>query len=145
MSYYLFLDDIRYPHQATIHSSEVETEHFIIPAPSLQSISQIPDGSWEVVRSYNQFVAIIEARGLPKAVSFDHDLHDEHMRHYFNVTARSGIIEYDKLEHKTGKQCAEYFLDKWRDSKHTKKPKIFIHSANAWGRAEIAKALQELL
>lgn len=78
-------------------------------------------------------------------VSFDHDLHEEHMDHYFAVTATSGVIEYTNLKIKTGKHCAEYFVDKWNKSGYTHKPKTFVHSANKWGAIEIKKILNELL
>lgn len=145
MSYYLFLDDIREAKDAFIYPRR-EEDGKIILGSTLQEKSGIPNGSWQVVRSYDAFATCIEEFGLPLAVSFDHDLHDEHMLHYFNVTSATGEIHYHKLTIKTGKHCAEFFLDKWRNSNHNGvKPKIFIHSANQWGAEEIKKTLQELL
>ena len=46
MSYKLFLDDIRNP----------------------------LDNGWEIVRSYEEFLTIIQERGKPRSISFDHDL-----------------------------------------------------------------------
>lgn len=142
--YFLFLDDIRDPKDACIYPRRGEDGKILLGS-TLENKSGIPNGSWKIVRSYDAFVACIEELGIPLAVSFDHDLADEHMLHYFNEASATGKIDYNKLTIKTGKHCAEYFLDKWRNSKHNGvKPKIFIHSANQWGAAEIQKALQEL-
>ena len=61
----LFLDDIRIPKDA---------------------IGLVPDkynqfyfsNDWEIVTNYDDFVEYIELNGVPKFVSFDHDLADFH-------------------------------------------------------------------
>lgn len=40
----------------------------------LDDIRNPPDSSWEVVRSYSEFVEWVQANGLPDQISFDHDL-----------------------------------------------------------------------
>jgi hypothetical protein len=99
---------------------------------------------WEIVRNYNDFCEFIDKFGIPEIVSFDHDLDTSHMEHYFNVTLKTGVIEYENLKIPTGKHCAEYFVDKWKEAG---KPKVYVHvhSANRWGQTEIKNVLKELL
>jgi hypothetical protein len=55
MSYNLFIDDERYPHDITwmIGHNEIE---------------------WVIVRSYEEAMSYVLANGFPKLISFDHDL-----------------------------------------------------------------------
>lgn len=130
----LFLDDIRTPKDGFLYAEK----KLLLEASNTQNCE------WEVVRNYNDFCAFIDKFGLPAVVSFDHDLHTEHIEHYFDVTSKTGIIEYGNLKHKTGKHCAEYFMEKWREAK---KPEvsIYVHSANRWGQTEIKNILKEAL
>jgi hypothetical protein len=130
----LFLDDIRYPADAFIYDEQIK----------LINKTGILDCEWNIVRNYKDFCEFIDTFGVPKAVSFDHDLCMEHMRHYHDVTSKTGVIEYGNLKTKTGKHCAEYFVDKWREAG---KPdvEVYIHSANRWGQIEIRNVLKELL
>ena len=66
MKYNLFLDDERMPYQVGNYIYPVE----IKPLYRLET--------WEIVRNYEEFVKIIEGRGLPSLISFDHDLADIH-------------------------------------------------------------------
>jgi hypothetical protein len=130
----LFLDDIRMPDAAFIYEERIK----------LIDKSGIQNCEWHIVRNYEDFCEFIDTFGIPEAVSFDHDLTMEFMRHYYDVTSKTGVIEYGNLKTKSGKHCAEYFVDKWRESG---KPdvKVYIHSANRWGQIEIKKVLKELL
>lgn len=74
------------------------------------------DGELIWVRDYDSFVLIIETRGLPKIVSFDHDLG----------------------EGKDGKDCANFLVN------HCMKfeiplslPEYFVHSQNPVGKENI--------
>jgi hypothetical protein len=77
-------------------------------------------------------------------VSFDHDLHFEHIRHYHDVTQPTGgVIEYGNLEHKTGKSCAEFLVRKWEEC--GKPPlRVYIHSANQYGAKNIKEVLKPI-
>lgn len=128
MSYNLFLDDVRKPKDAWLYPQLVNlVEHTGIE-------------NWVAVRNYEDFTAMIRNGGIPKVVSFDHDLHFEHMRHYFDVTQKIGIVEYGNLKVKTGLSCAQYLIDACRESK-TPLPTCYVHSANEVGRANIKKLL----
>ena len=130
----LFLDDIRVPNDAWIYPERVK----------LLEKTDTHNCEWEIVRNYNDFCEFINKYGIPEIVSFDHDLDTSHMEHYFNITSKTGVIEYEKLKIPTGKHCAEYFVDKWKEAG---KPKVhvLVHSANRWGQTEIKKVLKELL
>lgn len=130
MSYNLFLDDLRQPSEAYLMDERTtlfEKTHSL---------------DWEIVRTYEQFVSMIEMRGIPQRVSFDHDLHVEHIRHYFEHTITTGYIEYGNFRQKTGKHCADYLVSKLHKLKEPL-PQCFVHSANEVGRKEIRKALQK--
>ena len=143
MSYNLFLDDLRKPEHAYIYPKR-DSGSVIITSSSLKNLSGIDNDDWVIVRSYEEFVSTIEERGLPAAVSFDHDLDEEHIRHYYKVTESTGVIEYGNLKIKTGKHCAEYFVDQCKKLKPKNLPEVFIHSANKWGIEEIKKVLEQL-
>jgi hypothetical protein len=143
MSYNLFLDDIRKPEHAYIYPKR-DGSGLIIDARSLKRCSGVDDADWIVVRDYNSFVDTIEERGLPDVVSFDHDLHEEHINHYFNVTQDTGVIEYANLKEKTGKHCAEVFIEKCKQLQPQKLPDVYVHSANKYGAIEIKRVLEQL-
>src|SRR3989304_12601 len=92
MSYNLFLDDERQP--ACLGDTR----------------------TWEVVRSYQEFVSKVNSCGLPQLISFDHDLSgqqytatDEQMR---------DIIYSDPLwKDKTGYACAYWLINYCRETK----------------------------
>lgn len=110
MSYNLFLDDERKP-------SDVR---WLI----------LPKVEWVIARNYNEFTKILEEKGIPEIVSFDHDLADEH---YNPETWRQQDPQYKE---KTGYECAKFFkaycekLQQWPNE-------IFIHTMNPVGRENI--------
>jgi hypothetical protein len=124
MSYNLFLDDLRNPEAAFLYDrrcSLFEASHQTI---------------WHVVRSYKEFVECIRRSGIPERVSFDHDLHFEHL------TDNYDHIDYSKYVNKTGKECAE-FLVKCVQEQNAIMPIYYIHSANIVGRKNIAQVLRQ--
>jgi len=143
MHYNLFLDDLRRVENAYIYP-RITPEHTVTHVKSLVDASGIPIEDWIVVRNYEDFAKTIELLGLPAVVSFDHDLAESHMKHYFEVSSISGIIEYEKLKEKTGKHCAEFLVDMWNKSGRIKPIKTFVHSANIYGVVEIEKVLKQL-
>src|SRR5882672_2251390 len=98
MTYKLFLDDIRQP----------------------------PDDTWVIARSYEEGVNIVQERGFPSVVSFDHDL--------------------GKWDEKTGKDFANFLID--YDLDHniiTGDFKFVVHSANPAGAANIQSIMDGYL
>lgn len=132
MSYNLFLDDMRIPSKAFIYRNKV----------SLKDASGISDHDWAIARTHDDFVKMIDFVGIPNVVSFDHDLAFEHMRHYFDVTATCGVIEYGNLKTPTGKSSAEYLVKKCKELNVTL-PICYVHSANEVGVIEILKVLNQ--
>lgn len=114
MSYYLFLDDERKPSNVTW-----------IPMPNVL---------WTIVRNYDQFVSMIEERGIPEFISFDHDLADEHYVAYLE-----GRSDYGP--EKTGYDCAKWLVDHCLE-KEAPIPNYQVHSLNHIGRENINSYLE---
>lgn len=72
---------------------------------------------WVVVRSFEEFVATIEQRGVPTEISFDHDL---------------GWDEARNCELPSGYDCA-----KWLVAQGLLVERFHVHSANPVGAANI--------
>lgn len=142
MSYNLFLDDLRSPEDAYIYPRR-DDNNIIIASRSLKEQSGVENCDWVIVRNYADFVKTLDLLGLPDIVSFDHDLHEEHIQHYYEVTQKIGIIEYANLKHKTGKQCAEAFVQLCQKLNPEKPPQVYVHSANQYGAIEIKNVLSQ--
>ena len=101
------------------------------------------------VLNYEEFVKWIEMFGLPNAISFDHDLADEHytQEYFWNDYQESKKYQEWKSNHyqeKTGMDCAKWLVDYCIDNKE-KLPKIFVHSANPVGADNIKYLLDNFL
>ena len=124
----LFLDDVRSPKDA---------------------IGLIPDkhnkfyweNDWEVVKDYNEFVLYIETNGVPKFVSFDHDLGDTAMDEYFRNVETKGTLDYDNIKEKTGFDCAKFLVEYCMDENQPL-PEYLVHSANPVGKKNIESYLE---
>lgn len=112
-NYNLFLDDNRIP----THVTWVD-----IPK----------DQHYSVVRNYQEFVDIITLRGLPKFVTYDHDLSDCHYGHGL----KGDNIPYDKYTEKTGYDCAKWLVE-YCMKKKVKHPSYMVHSMNPVGKSNI--------
>ena len=125
MSYNLFLDDLRFPEDVKW-----------VKLPSVQ---------WEIVRDYNQFVEIIQKKGVPRMVSFDHDLADEHYKEFFACNKEGvinkGKIRYEKLTEKTGYHCAMW-LSQFCVDKGLPLPLYYLHSMNGPGCQNIFSVME---
>lgn len=131
----LFLDDIRKPTDVKVAYHNGAYEEF----PSLFS--------WEIVRSYEEFVGFIKKNGLPTVISFDHDLSWEHYPKEGPIVEgdwRTGKIKlpYDSYKEKTGYHAAqwlvEYCLERGLDL-----PESYVHSFNPVGRQNIIDYLNQ--
>lgn len=138
MSYYLFLDDERKPGDVTWVT--------------------LPSAVYQVVRSYGEFVAHIEAHGIPAYVTFDHDLADAHYTAMLKEAQieqdtkfkfwMPGDDEYSGLNitvdygpEKTGYDCAKWLADYCADNGH-KFPNYAVHSMNPVGSARIKNYIE---
>lgn len=96
--YNLFLDDMRNPNKFL---DDVRT--------------------WEIAKSYTEFVKIIQARGMPGFISFDHDL------------------PYQNPEHpveKSGYDCARWLIEYCMKTSQPL-PEFQVHSMNPNGKINI--------
>jgi hypothetical protein len=111
----------------------------LVPMPTAQN-------GWTIVRSYEEFVGTITKQGLPKFIAFDHDLHFEHMKDYFEVSKIENRIinplklNYSKYRHKTGYHCA-YWLSEYCKANNLKVPAFVAHSMNHIGARNITTLL----
>lgn len=120
MSYNIFLDDIRYP---------VTTLHVNLPLVE-----------WTIVRSYDEFVRTIKQRGLPKLITFDHDLASIHYPTSEDEMSLNHRIQYDSMKEKTGYHCALWLIDYCMDNGYWL-PEFMVHSMNPAGKRNIIQVL----
>lgn len=113
-NYNLFLDDIRIPTQVTW-----------VDIPK--------DQHYSVVRNYQEFVDLITLQGLPKFVTYDHDLSD---CHYGFVDLNNNEIPYDAYVEKTGYDCAKWLVN-YCMKNGVKHPPYVVHSMNPVGKQNI--------
>ena len=99
----------------------------------LDDLRQPPDFTWDVVRSYDQFITWIKLNGVPDIISFDHDLGQEHYEFVdWSGNAIGTEIPYDKFTEKTGYDCA-----KWLVEQGLLPRKYQVHSMNIVGKKNI--------
>jgi hypothetical protein len=121
MSFYnLFLDDFRNPEDAY--------EFRLNPVYLLEH--------WIIVCNYDEFINYIEQHGLPKIVSFDHDLGEEHYEKQ---------LPYDQYTEKTGYDCAKWLINYCIDHNKKLPATILIHSMNVAGSYNIQSLFESYL
>jgi hypothetical protein len=121
MIYKLFLDDIRGVRDVFPHARLYE---------------------WIVVKNYNEFVEVIQKKGLPFFVSFDHDLsleHDPCFEPDGGINSQKKI-PYDEYKERTGYHAAKWLVEYCMDNNLTL-PKWNVHSANPVGAGNIESYL----
>ena len=114
MSYKLFLDDVRRP----------ETTYTYMELPVFL------EDDWIIVRNYYAFITLIEKKGMPDVIAFDHDLADIHYK--------VQDFDYDREDYeKTGYHCAKWLIDYCMDNNEELPKEIIVHSMNPYGSANI--------
>jgi len=130
--YNLFLDDIRIP------------EHVL----HYQSGRMYESEPWVIVRSYSEFIACIEERGLPNMVSFDHDLADEHLtpEEYWGDYDKSKAHQESRQPYieKTGLDCARWLITLCIETRQDL-PIYYCHSQNPVGKDNILHLLDNFV
>ena len=114
MAYNLFIDDFRMPKDAFAY----------------MKLPQYITKEWIVVRNFYAFITIIQNKGIPDSISFDHDLSDSHYNTELN-------IPYDQYTEKTGYHCAKWLIDYCIDNNKKLPAEILIHSTNPAGSLNI--------
>src|SRR5690606_9779053 len=94
---------------------------------------------WEIVRNYDEFVDWIRENGIPKMISFDHDLADEHYHPAMNVSDEDYNVLYDEFVERTGYDCAKWLIQYCQDNYLDLPEKVICHSMNSVGRNNIIK------
>lgn len=120
IGYALFLDDVRDPNSSWMNYCMQCRDYDLV--------------KWTIARSFDEFKAIIDEKGMPDFISYDHDLHDEH----YDGSMWLGLNEYNEVaknfKHPTGLECAQYVLEKLGDKVH---PPFFPHTQNPIGYMRI--------
>lgn len=98
--------------------------------------------SWEIVRSYKEFVETVRLKFYlkewPSLISFDHDLADEH----YDPAMYSENGEYPKnFSEKTGTECAKWLLQFCIEN-DIELPDYTVHSMNPIGAERIKGVLE---
>ena len=105
----------------------------------------LPPYHWVVVKSFDQFVSTIKERGIPSAVSFDHDLGTEHYQEYHVANDKKmlsyGRIRYETFKEKTGYEAAKWLAELCVSTK-TQVPEYYVHTLNNIGRLNIISILE---
>jgi hypothetical protein len=104
----------------------------------LDDVRTPKDADWQVVRSYDEFVAHIRLHGLEnyELMSLDHDLGDTAMKEYYNNVHPNYTLDYSNIKEKTGMDCAKFLVAESM-TKGIPLPAIYVHSANPIGSANI--------
>lgn len=97
------------------------------------------DPRFDLVKNFDQFVAYIEANGIPEYISFDHDLGMDHIEYFYKDHRGFHDYDYSKLE-KTGYHCARWLIEHCIE-KGLKLDKVGVHSHNEVGAANIMSAI----
>ena len=114
---------------------------------------QPKDEKWQVVRSYEEFVAHVTLNGLDayETITLDHDLGDSSIQEYYNNVLPNYSLNYDNIKEKTGLECARWLIQYYYDNHKQETtretidkkrdgvtfPKVYTHSANPIGSANI--------
>lgn len=109
--------------------------------PTKLSWCKLPDVPWTFVRSYDEFVKIIEERGLPEIISFDHDLADRHYQLFFEALAKGKNFEYNKCKEKTGFHCVKWLIEYCMDN-NKPVPKYYCHTQNTIGKENMISYIE---
>ena len=127
MSYNLFLDDARMPHEAIYWE-------LVFGNPKIVNNPELP---WRIVRTHKDFVGLISKEGLPTTISFDHDLSKEHYPDGYNGLPP----RYDEYMEKTGYDSLKWLVEYCQERK-VALPKCYCHSFNVIGRENIFGLIQ---
>ena len=126
---FLFLDDIRHPHDVYRYTQQI----------------MFLQKKWEIVKNYNDFIEWFAKNGLPDFISFDHDLADmENTSPPPSVNNDQSKEWQDAQIHneKTGYECAKWLVDYCLDN-NLGCPKFYCHSMNPVGKDKINGLLNQ--
>ena len=104
----------------------------------LDDIRVPTEGDWQVVRSYDEFIAHINLNGLEnyELISLDHDLGEGAMVEYYTNVKPNYELDYNRITEKTGMDCARFLVAEAMNKK-IPLPTVYVHSANPIGSANM--------
>jgi len=110
----------------------------------LDDVRKPYDPTWDVVRTYDAFVAYVNEHGCPDVVSFDHDLAFDHYPigeqiSEYRTLDEARKINYDAYEEKTGYHAAKWMIE----SGHIPAV-VIVHSMNIAGTENIVALFKGL-
>lgn len=123
----LFLDDYREPIDCASYMYRKGVD------------CKIYHAEWDIVRSYGQFVKWIETNGMPKMISFDHDLGD-----VAELKESLPVEEYFDIDNNreyNGMDCAKWLVEYCME-RNLLLPYCVVHSANPAGTENIEGLLK---
>lgn len=124
MSYKLFLDDVRNVKDVVTYM------HLRIGDKNPIYL----EDNWLIAKCYEDFVDIIQEKGIPEFVSYDHDLALDHY-----IDGDMGFVG-EGYKEKTGYDCAKWLVE-YCKSKGIKHPSYAVHSMNPVGTQNIKNYL----
>ena len=131
--FYLFLDDDRHPSNTYLWDENC----------FLHEMVNISSNKWVIVRSYDQFVQMVEQIGIPDVISFDNNICG-----FFNFDVSEDELEkvflmedWRNLTIKTGAHCAEWLVNRCKEQNHPI-PEYYVHSVNIRARKIIREIME---
>jgi len=126
--YNLYLDDVRKP----IDSLDYTKNKAYVTE------------EWEIVRSYDAFVAHITKHGLPELVSFDHDLAEPHYHESMYKDGKVYMKYLETISEKTGMDCVKWLVEYCLDN-GKKFPNWYLHTMNPVGHENMKSYIMSFL
>lgn len=128
----LFLDDCRIPSMAYLWNDNfIQVSSTQKDYQTVVDVSRIPEKSWDIVRSWEDFKEYIDKNGIPDVVSFDNDLVD-FSNYELTAIEVQNLLKMEGWEDssvKMGAHCAQYLVEKCKEL-NKPIPKYYIHTAN---------------
>jgi hypothetical protein len=116
---------------------------------------------WVIVRSYDDFVDMVDSIGLDNisTISLDHDLGDTAIHEFRHNGSKHYKIDYDNIDEKTGYDCVKWLVNyfytmyperlemSYTERKRTDIvfPTVVVHSANPIGSANMMGYINNFL
>lgn len=121
LSYHLFLDDSRLPHK-------------------VDWVDLPQNVDWVIAKYYSEFAKIVRERGIPKFVTYDCDLCDEHYQAFFNLRERYPL-EYRNFKRRCGIHCVEMLIEECRRL-NIPHPEYRIHTKNHYAEGSMKTIIE---
>jgi hypothetical protein len=137
----LWLDDYRDPFRKDENGTVIDVSDRV----KHHTANNYTDIHW--VRSYDEFIHYLMENNMPYAVSFDHDLEEEHYAPSDVWDDYPSSVQWQEenepsFTEKTGHDCAKW-LKAYCNKTSTPLPRWTVHSANPVGSQNIIYTLLE--